>query len=116
MNRLLFCEPWPVSNYSVSLDQFLDGIISLFITLQIFDRRASLLVAFALGGGLFGRSLLGFRLDARFCRGLFGNRLLRGGLFLHGLRRLVVAVVHWGPHRRLLALRARADGRLVVVG
>src|SRR5258707_5949478 len=34
MNRLLFCEPWPVSDLSVSLDQFLDGIISLFITLQ----------------------------------------------------------------------------------
>src|ERR1700737_567907 len=34
MNRLLFCEPWPVSNLTVSLDQFLDGIISLFITLH----------------------------------------------------------------------------------
>src|SRR2546421_76093 len=34
MNRLLFCEPWPVSNYRYLLDQFLDGIISLFITLQ----------------------------------------------------------------------------------
>src|ERR1019366_3299738 len=34
MNRLLFCEPLPVSNLTVSLDQFLDGIISLFITLH----------------------------------------------------------------------------------
>src|SRR2546429_1548580 len=34
MNRLLFCEPWLVSNYRYLLDQFLDGIISLFITLQ----------------------------------------------------------------------------------
>src|ERR1700751_1702443 len=37
MNRLLFCEPWPVSNFTVSLDQFLDGIISLFIN----SRRSS---------------------------------------------------------------------------
>src|SRR6202022_520195 len=32
MNRLLFCEPWPVSNFKISLDQFLDGIISRFFT------------------------------------------------------------------------------------
>src|ERR1043166_7861358 len=32
MNRLLFCEPWPVSSFHYLLDQFLDGIISLFIT------------------------------------------------------------------------------------
>src|SRR6516162_5883636 len=32
MIRLLFCEPWPVSNLHVVLSQFLEGIISLFIT------------------------------------------------------------------------------------
>src|SRR3954463_11336839 len=37
MNRLLFCEPWPVSNLNRSVVQFLDGIISILITL--FFRR-----------------------------------------------------------------------------
>jgi hypothetical protein len=33
MNRLLFCEPWPVSNSIRSLDQFFDEFISTDVTL-----------------------------------------------------------------------------------
>src|ERR1700687_2533218 len=47
MNRLLFCEPWPVSNLTVSLDQFLDGIISLFITLHFLSLLPFAAVFFA---------------------------------------------------------------------
>src|SRR6266545_3718215 len=50
MNRLLFCEPWPVSNFHQSLDQFLDGIISLFFTHQILMRDDHFLAAAFLAG------------------------------------------------------------------
>src|ERR1017187_3677242 len=58
MNRLLFCEPLPVSNFAVSLDQFLDGIISLFVTLQILLRRAHFLSLLPLAAGFFAGAFL----------------------------------------------------------
>src|SRR5882672_3609757 len=84
---------------SESLDQFLDGIISIFVELQ-------LLSLFALGGGLLG---------ARFGRSLLGNRLLGRSLFLCGLGRLVVAIGRC-RYDGLLPLRPRSDRRRLVIG
>src|SRR3984957_7173924 len=74
---------------------------------------SALLLVALLGGGLFGRRLLGFSLGARLRRSLFGNGLLWRGL-LGGLRRLVSVIGRLRRH--LLALRARSNARLVVVG
>src|SRR5262245_21629261 len=69
MNRLLFCEPWLVSNSKNLLDQFLDGIISLFVAPKL--KRSFLL---ALGrlrrcitalGGACDLFLLRTRADGR---------------------------------------------------
>src|SRR3954451_25034326 len=53
MNRLLFCEPWPVSDFQISLDQFLDGIISLFVTHQFMTRHDHFLAGAFLAGAFF---------------------------------------------------------------
>src|ERR1700733_1414002 len=65
-----------------------------------FQDRASLFITFALC-----RGLLRIGLGARFSR----------SLFVDGLRGLVVAI-HRRCDDRLLALRARSDGRFVIVG
>src|SRR6185312_8966182 len=97
------------------LDQFLDGIVSLYISRFNLILSRSLVVAAALRGDFLGRRLLcglrrfGARLGRRFC-GLLGGRLL-----LCGLRCLVVALARRAYHR-LLTLWPRADARLVVVG
>src|SRR5262249_14546898 len=99
MNRLLSCEPWPVSKLTVLLSQFLEGIISLFVTFRRW---------------LFCRRLFCLSLGARFCRALcvgLCRRLLGGGLFL---RRLVALFTCCRRH--LFLLRPRADGGLGVVG
>src|SRR6202044_3179127 len=79
---------------------------------------SALLLVPLLRGGLFGRRLLGFGLvglglGSRLRRSLFRDGLLCRGL-LGGLRRLVGVIGRLRHH--LLALRARADGRLVIVG
>src|SRR5690348_732117 len=40
MNRLLFCEPSPVSEFKYSIDRFLEGISSLFCRVLWRSRRA----------------------------------------------------------------------------
>src|SRR3984957_4090082 len=74
---------------------------------------SALLLVALLRSGLFGRRLLGRSLGGRFCRSLFGGGLLCRGL-LGGLRGLVGVIGRRRHH--LLALRARSDRRLVVVG
>src|ERR1035437_7096565 len=72
MNRLLFCEPLPVSNLTVFLDQFLDGIISLFVTLHFLSLLPLAAVFFAgafLASGLargFAAAFAGFLAGAFF--------------------------------------------------
>src|ERR1035437_3655317 len=76
MNRLLFCEPLPVSNLTVFLDQSLDGIISLFVTLHFLSLLPLAAVFFAgafLASGLargFAAAVAGF-LAAAFLAGAF---------------------------------------------
>src|ERR1700680_4081143 len=99
MNRLLFCEPWLVSNFAVVSRSIPLGNHFTFYHASTFARRGSLLV-------------VTLALGARFCRGL-GNRLLGGGLFRRGLLRsvgrLVVAICRRGGDQ-FLSLRPRADG------
>src|SRR6202171_5748298 len=74
MNRLLFCEPWPVSNLTVSLDQFLDGIISLFITLHFLS-----LLPFA--ADFFAGAFLASGLARGFAAAFLATAFLAGGFF-----------------------------------
>src|SRR6266404_4729169 len=81
MNRLLFCEPWPVSNLTVSLDQFLDGIISLFITLQFsIDALHFLLSLLPLAAAFFAGAFLASGLARSFAAGF--AVFLAGAFFL----------------------------------
>src|SRR5262245_10364726 len=60
MNRLLFCEPWPVSKLTVLLSQFLEGIISLFVTLfwsPSYPLRGPYVFAAAFFAGALARGL-----------------------------------------------------------
>src|SRR5437879_12539642 len=82
MNRLLFCEPWPVSNLTVSLDQFLDGIISLFITLQFsIDALHFLLSLLPLAAAFFAGAFLASGLARGFAVFL-AAAFLAGAFFL----------------------------------
>src|SRR6202022_2340888 len=74
MNRLLFCEPWPVSNLTVSLDQFLDGIISLFITLHF-------LSLLPLAAVFFAGAFLASGLARGFAAAFFATAFLAGAFF-----------------------------------
>src|SRR5882724_9571953 len=69
MNRLLFCEPWPVSKLNVVLDQFLDGIISLFITLYFLSPLA--FAAVFLAGAFFAAGFAAAFLATAFLAGAF---------------------------------------------
>src|SRR5258708_10677408 len=72
MNRLLFCEPWPVSNLAVSLDQFLDGIISLFITLHFLTDAHHFLSLLPLAAVFFAGAFLASGLARGFAAGFAG--------------------------------------------
>src|SRR5258706_7382267 len=69
MNRLLFCEPWTVSNLTASLDQFLDGIISLFITFQFLTDALHFLSLLPSAAAFFARAFLGSGLARDFAAG-----------------------------------------------
>src|SRR5216684_8389170 len=84
MNRLLFCEPWPVSNLTVSLDQFLDGIISLFITLQFLTDALHLLSLLPLAAVFFAGAFLASGLARGFAAGFavfLATAFLAGAFF-----------------------------------
>src|SRR6478609_3094126 len=106
MNRLLFCEPWPVSNFALISRSIPCRNHFTFCHASNFSVPKSLLIAL----GLLGRSLL--------CRGLrgglLGNSLFGGCLFLGRLRCLVVALGWRGSH--LFLLRTRAARRFGVIG
>src|SRR5262245_22204852 len=111
MNRLLFCEPWPVSKLTVFLSQFIEGIISLFVTLFCQRRIPYVDLTFPSPPSLqrlvvcralyLAETCTLPRLGARFSRSVRSRRLgavvalRRGNLFL---------------------LRPRSDRRLGVVG
>src|SRR5215470_13643064 len=59
MNRPLSCEPWPVSNLTRLLSQFLEGIISLFVT-RLFALHFLSLLPFAAGFFASAALLRGF--------------------------------------------------------
>src|SRR5258708_36840205 len=83
MNRLLFCEPWPVSNLIVSLDQFLDGIISLFITLQFLTDALHFLSLLPLAAVFFaGAFFLASGLARGFAAAFLATAFLAGAFFL----------------------------------
>src|SRR5258708_7704078 len=76
MNRLLFCEPWPVSNFSArTLDQFLDGIIPIYFrfscSLQILSRSDHFLSLLPFAAGFFAAAGLARGLAAAFAAGAF---------------------------------------------
>src|SRR5258708_18641658 len=72
MNRLLFCEPWPVSNLAVSLDQFLDGIISLFITLHFLTDAHHFLSVLPFAAAFFAGAFLASGLARGFAAAFAG--------------------------------------------
>src|SRR5258705_13910178 len=120
MNRLLFCEPWPVSKLIRISRSIPCRNHFTFYHASIFIECVSLLLSLALCGGLSCRRFLGLRLGAglrrRLRRGL-GSRLPGGGLFLRGLpRRLGVLAVGGGCRDRFFLFRPRSDRRVFVVG
>src|SRR5256886_16996797 len=81
MNRLLFCEPWPVSNYRYLLDQFLDGIISLFITLQFLIETHHFLSVLPFAAVFFAARFFSPFFAAGFPASFFASAFFAGALF-----------------------------------
>src|SRR5260370_26495436 len=89
MNRLLFCEPWPVSNLTVFLDQFLDGIISLFITLQFLTDALHFFSLLPLAAAFFAGAFLASGLARGFAAGFavfLATAFLAGAFFFAAFR------------------------------
>src|ERR1700712_1935054 len=78
MNRLPFCEPWLVSNCRYVLDQFLDGIISLFVTHQILPQCNHFLSLLPLAAAFFAGAFLA----AGFAAAFLATGFLAGAFFL----------------------------------
>src|SRR5260370_17991591 len=81
MNRLLFCEPWPVSNLTVFLDQFLDGIISLFITLQFLTDALHFFSPLPLAAAFFAAAFLASGLARGFAAAFLATAFLGAAFF-----------------------------------
>src|SRR5438046_10524128 len=82
MNRLLFCEPWLVSNYRYLLDQFLDGIISLFITLQFLIEAYHFLSVLPFAAAFLAAGFFSAFLAAGFAAAFLATVFLAGAFFL----------------------------------